>query len=122
MAIGTRHGEEITCRDAPCAHCPWRVDGLGKSPVEVFELGKEGKSSDSFGCHMAKRGKGGDALQICAGYLKHGKILPALRALRHMGLVPRPDQVVYDGPMFQSYDEMAAAHIAHARKAEGVPT
>lgn len=117
VTLRTPTGTKLHPRMEPCPECPWRKDGLGKSPKEVFEIGKV-RGPNSFGCHMAAEDEGGNATLICAGYLAVGDSNKneAVRFARHHGSLPPCSEIVCTVPMFGNYDEMAVAHLEHGEK------
>ena len=67
---------------------------------------------------MAAVDAGGNATLICAGYLavEDSNRNEAVRFARHHGSLPPCSEIVCTVPMFDNYDEMAVAHLAHEEK------
>ena len=111
-------GDVLHPRLEPCPDCPWRKDGLGKSPKEVFRVGKSRETPNTFGCHISGVGDAGDAHLICAGYLasEESNLHATVRLARRFDSLPACDQVTCDVPMFDNYDDMARAHLAYKKE------
>lgn len=115
VTLRTPAGDVLHPRLEPCPDCPWRKDGLGKSPKEVFEVGKSRRTPNTFGCHMSGVGETGDAHLICAGYLaaEESNLNDVVKFARLLDSLPACSQFQCDAPMFDNYDDMARAHLAH---------
>lgn len=108
-------GTVLRPRIEPCPHCPWRKDALGKSPKEVFAVGKSRETPNTFGCHMSGVDEGGNATLICAGFLasQESNLNHAVAFARSMDSLPDCHQIKCDVPLYETYDEMAVAHLTH---------